>query len=83
MATTTTVPYCDHRRAWPSYPHPALDSDGRLVLSGSILHTNSYYTVVAGILVPSTAFCRTHGVRNLSLQPTTKKRSDRISDYSQ
>ena len=31
----------------------------RLVPCGSILHGNSYYTVVASILVPSAASCRT------------------------
>ena len=29
----------------------------QLVLCGSILHGNSYYTVVAGILVPIAASC--------------------------
>ena len=38
-----------------------------------ILHGNSYYTVVASILVPSTASCRTkHGVKSV-----------RSRDYSQ
>ena len=33
---------------------------------GSILHSNSYYTVVAGILVPSATSCKTiHGVKSV------------------
>ena len=33
---------------------------------GSILHSNSYYTVVAGILVPNATSCKTiHGVKSV------------------